>query len=1597
MSNEPRFSNAELKHKKPKPSCFSWFRNKLFLGSFFPAIFLSSQRQLTFDDLSPLQGSHDINPWINSFKEKVNREIERPKGPRRYGSLIILLSIFWWRYLLLVFLNAFTIFLRAMGAVLLQGVLEQLALDTPKEVGPMATIVLIEAMIVMADPHIRLWSRCLFLRIEKMLTSALFERSLYYFAHDTLAVPLPSGLKNSGRNAQSNVYTLLASDASQMATAILYSGDILVTIISFSMLLATAKFWGNAPTCIAAATLGVLALTVIVLEVIAAGYQKSLLNYRDIRLGLCRNAVTDMKTLQMLNWTNVVANDLHRAREQELRILKRQTFITYLSSSIAQNLGALTFITFFGTFLISQPAGIKLTIFVIFPAQVAIRGFIRPLTHLGRFTQGILIGHTSCLRFETYLFRPVSNVNLTKARGYKSNVAVNTDTTPGERNVDTVVTVKEGVFTWIPLKHPATKLGKDNGLSVPTCPVLPPPHSELNQTIRVPKFELVPRECTMIVGAPGGGKTSFLLALLQEMALVSGQLTWHGRDDLAGQSALNASSRSSRRSFPVAYASQVSWIPSGTVRDAVLFGRPMDMARYNVVVDACELRTDFAAWPEGDQRLVADGAGNLSDGQRSRIALARALYGEEEARVCLLDQPFDKIDPVVGASIFCNLFRRGGVLAHSATVLTITSANAACFLNALKKEEASFGISFNVRWMKAGLLDAEPQVVHQDSTQVPDDLLLHDAPASSQVHPRREIRNATAGCPYMSAVAEACCEHHDATQLYDDVTFHGTRSRESLRWYIRRFGIKTAFLVCLLCFVAKLMALAASFWPVYCQIPPPATPAFRNDTAKHSDMLPRLLAELQDHPLPAPSDGDVLPRSRQFSDAELSNVFQPPPDMLLVPFNQQPQHPRRTPVTFTGRSHPQSHTKKTPPQSVSVDIHKHSFVSEPDNVSDSGVYRRRNLFPKPASRSFPLPGSSPDNVSGQKMHLNVYIGISLASIATLGISMLLQARGLLAAARRIHEKLVHHLAQTPLWFFDFISAGSIINRFAVDIAAVDLGLSLAVFGCVSMTCQSIILVVALCVIAPYTSTILVIAGFAVYLWTRKRYIPANKELQRLKLASLSPVSSLLSDVETASITIRAFHQETRFLDKNAQLISTLMQAEYAAAGTSAWLYIRQRLLLLPFISLVAFSPYVIHAFNIPNRGVGHLLLAAMHLTEHAQMATLFGFSVSQAFTVPDVIAFTLCQWGELQYRLCSAQRLCDLIKIMESGTYGASSDAPIPSSNALVALPAERTGLTFDQAVVSYIKPTLVTYGDKPNTQLLLDYYPPTLQGITAHASPGDTVGLVGRTGSGKTTLLLTLLNKLPVASGSVTLDGLPLYMLPDVDLMKVVGVVPQTPAITPGWTIRKLLDPENEFSTAELQSALERVDMLDVTSSLPHGLDAVIRQDPYARTLTSTSYKQAGYFHLDSSSAQIEPPDQFSQLLSESQTRKLLLARLFLNASTYRLIIIDEPPPFHGNDADLKNHFLDYYSREASTSQKEHQCQPPSPAFPNLASLLRSLFPTAIHIIIAHHTSAISGCNKLWILSKGRLLVRSPAPTYMSQEKLMQLLQEAETEILEN
>ncbi|PQM33366.1 ABC transporter C family member 8-like isoform X2 [Prunus yedoensis var. nudiflora] len=100
----------------------------------------------------------------------------------------------------------------------------------------------------------------------------------------------------------------------------------------------------------------------------------------------------------------------------------------------------------------------------------------------------------------------------------------------------------------------------------------------------------------------------------------------------------------------LAYVSQTSWIQSGTLRDNILYGRPMDESKYDKAIKACALDKDIDSFDHGDLTEIGQRGLNMSGGQKQRIQLARAVYSD--ADIYLLDDPFSAVDAHTAAILF---------------------------------------------------------------------------------------------------------------------------------------------------------------------------------------------------------------------------------------------------------------------------------------------------------------------------------------------------------------------------------------------------------------------------------------------------------------------------------------------------------------------------------------------------------------------------------------------------------------------------------------------------------------------------------------------------------------------------------------------------------------------------------------------------------------------------------------------------------------------------------------------------------------------------------------------------------------------------------
>ena len=142
-------------------------------------------------------------------------------------------------------------------------------------------------------------------------------------------------------------------------------------------------------------------------------------------------------------------------------------------------------------------------------------------------------------------------------------------------------------------------------------------------------FELKPGQLMTAVGPVGSGKSSILMAILNEINTVKGNINVKGR---------------------ISFSCQDAWTFAGNVRENILFGSDYNEKKYNEVIRVCALERDLKQFPQNDQTIVGERGVALSGGQRARINLARALY--YDADIYLLDDPLSAVDPHVAKHIF---------------------------------------------------------------------------------------------------------------------------------------------------------------------------------------------------------------------------------------------------------------------------------------------------------------------------------------------------------------------------------------------------------------------------------------------------------------------------------------------------------------------------------------------------------------------------------------------------------------------------------------------------------------------------------------------------------------------------------------------------------------------------------------------------------------------------------------------------------------------------------------------------------------------------------------------------------------------------------
>ncbi|KAM4829793.1 multidrug resistance-associated protein 1 isoform 2-T2 [Thomomys bottae] len=335
-------------------------------------------------------------------------------------------------------------------------------------------------------------------------------------------------------------------------------------------------------------------------------YQVAHMKSKDNRIKLMNEVLNGIKVLKLYAWELAFRDKVMAIRQEELKVLKKSAYLAAVGTFTWVCTPFLVALSTFAVYVMVDEKNVldAQKAFV----SLALFNILRfPLNILPMVISSIVQASVSLKRLRVFLSHEELEPDSIERRPMKDGGSTHS------------ITVKNATFTWARGEAPTL-----NGIS-----------------FSIPEGALV-----AVVGQVGCGKSSLLSALLAEMDKVEGHVVLKGS---------------------VAYVPQQAWIQNDSLRENILFGRPLQERDYRAVMEACALLPDLEILPSGDRTEIGEKGVNLSGGQKQRVSLARAVYCN--ADIYLLDDPLSAVDAHVGKHIFEHVVGPKGLLKNKTRLL----------------------------------------------------------------------------------------------------------------------------------------------------------------------------------------------------------------------------------------------------------------------------------------------------------------------------------------------------------------------------------------------------------------------------------------------------------------------------------------------------------------------------------------------------------------------------------------------------------------------------------------------------------------------------------------------------------------------------------------------------------------------------------------------------------------------------------------------------------------------------------------------------------------------------------------------------------------
>jgi ATP-binding cassette subfamily B protein len=497
--------------------------------------------------------------------------------------------------------------------------------------------------------------------------------------------------------------------------------------------------------------------------------------------------------------------------------------------------------------------------------------------------------------------------------------------------------------------------------------------------------------------------------------------------------------------------------------------------------------------------------------------------------------------------------------------------------------------------------------------------------------------------------------------------------------------------------------------------------------------------------------------------------------------------------------------------------------------------------------------------------INSYFSVMIAVVAVLAFASASRFYLVMTIGERIvadlrRDVFAHLISLSPA-FFDSSRSGELISRLTADTTQI----KSAVGASVSIALRNFMLFVgatAMMVITSPRLSGLVLLAIPVIVLPLVAFGRWVRRLSRNAQDTLADATAYASELVGAIRTVQAYTGERL---ANARFGGEVEQA-YEAARSST----RARAVLTAIIIFIVFTSVVVILWI----GSNDVLTGSISPGRLGQFVLYAAFAAAALGQLSEV-------WGEVSAASGASERLFEILRVK--------SQITVPASPRALPEPA-RGDVSLDS--VSFAYPT------RPDT-LAVD-------GVSLSVRAGEKVAIVGPSGAGKSTLFHLLLRFYDPASGTISLDGVPIRAADPAELRRRIALVPQDSVVFAATARENIRFGRPEASDADVERAADLAHATEFIRRLPGGFDAQLGE----RGVT----------------------------LSGGQRQRIAIARAILRDAP--LLLLDEAT----SSLDAESETL-------------------------VQTALEELMRQRTTLVIAHRLATVLSCDRIMVLDQGRIV----------------------------